>query len=82
MKRSAAMLALLCIMLSLPPTYAGTPKYRTGTRAKTCSTALRSSASRPYYGGAKHTTAHGGQYPGATNAQHDSSMLPPLRFDP
>lgn len=70
MKRIAAMLALLCIMLSPPAAYAGTPKYRTGTHAKTYSTARRSSASRLYYGGDKHTTSHGGQYPGATNAHH------------
>jgi hypothetical protein len=27
-------------------------------------------AGTPYYGGGKHTTSHGGQYPGATNSHH------------
>ena len=29
-----------------------------------------SSASRPYYGGGHHTTAHGGHYPGSVNSHH------------
>jgi hypothetical protein len=70
MKRLAAILILLCIMVSLCAAHAATPKYRTGTHARTYSTARHSSASRPYYGGGKHTTSHGGQYPGATNSHH------------
>jgi len=71
MKRLAFMLALLGIIISLSSaTYAGTPKYRTGTHAKTYSMARHPSTSRPYYGGGKHTTPHGGQYPGATNSHH------------
>jgi len=69
MKRIAAML-FFCAMLTLPAVCASTPKYRTGTRAKYHSTVHHSSASRPYYGGKKHTTSHGGQYPGATNSHH------------
>jgi len=70
MKRLAALLAFLSIMVSLSAAHAGTPKYRTGTHTKTYSAAHHSSASRPYYGGGKHTTSHGGQYPGATNSHH------------
>ena len=70
MKRFAAILTLLCIMVSLCAAHAANPKYRTGTHARTYSTARRSSASRPYYGGGKHTASHGGQYPGATNSHH------------
>jgi hypothetical protein len=33
-------------------------------------TPRRSSAPRPYYGGGKHTTSHGGQYSGATSSHH------------
>ena len=46
MKRIAAMLALLCIMVSLPAAYAGTTRYRTGSHAKTYSTARVSQAVR------------------------------------
>jgi len=70
MKRIAAMLTFLCVMLSLPAVCASTPKYRTGAHAKYYSTPHHSSARRPYYGGGKHTTSHGGQYPGATNSHH------------
>jgi len=70
MKRVAATLALLSMMPSLPAAYADTPTYRTETHSKTCSMARRSSASRPYCGGGKHTTSHGGRYPGTTNAHH------------
>jgi hypothetical protein len=71
MKRLAFMLALLGIIVSLSSAaYAGTPKYRTGTHAKTFSTARHPSSSRPYYGGGMHATPHGGQYPGATNSHH------------
>jgi hypothetical protein len=70
MKRFAALLALLWIVISLSAAYAGTPKYRTGTYSKTYSAARHSSASRPYYGGGKHTTSHGGRYPGETNSHH------------
>jgi hypothetical protein len=70
MKRIAAMLALLGIILSLPPAYASTPKHPAETHSRTYSAARHSSASRPYYGGGKHTTSHGGQYPGATNSHH------------
>ena len=70
MDRIAALLALLCIMASLSAAYASTPKHQTGTHSRTYSAARHSSASRPYYGGGKHTTSHGGQYPGATNSHH------------
>ncbi|MHB1674729.1 MAG: hypothetical protein ACYCSP_10845 [Acidobacteriaceae bacterium] len=70
MKRFAAMLALLCIMPFLPVAYASTRKHPTGIHARAYSTACHSSASRRYYGGGKHTTSHGGQYPGATNSHH------------
>jgi hypothetical protein len=70
MKRIAALLVLLCTMTFLSAAYAGTPKYRTGTHARSYSTARQPSASRPYYGGGKHTTSHGGQYPGETNSHH------------
>lgn len=69
-RRIAAMLALLCIMVSLSAAYAGTPKYRTGTHAKTYSTVRHSSALRPYYGGGHHTVSHGGRYYGSTDPHH------------
>jgi hypothetical protein len=62
MKRIAGMLTVLCALVSLPAVYASTAKHR--------STSHHSSASRPYYGGGKHTTSHGGQYPGAINSHH------------
>jgi hypothetical protein len=70
MKRFVAILALLCIMVSVPTAYAGAPKYRASTYARIHGAARHSSASRPYYGGGKHTTSHGGQYRGATNSHH------------
>ena len=70
MKRIAALLVLLCISLLLSAAYAGTPRYRTGIHPKTYGTAHHPSSGRPYYGGSKHTTSHGGQYPGATNSHH------------
>jgi hypothetical protein len=72
MKRIASMLALLCIMLPLLAAYASTPKHPTRTHTKSYSVARHSSASRPYYGGGKHTTSHGGQFSGATNFHHRS----------
>ena len=70
MKQFIVLAALLCIMLFLPIAYASTRKHPTGIHARTYSAVRHSSASRPYYGGGRHTTSHGGQYPGATNAHH------------
>jgi hypothetical protein len=70
MKRIAALLVLLCIMTFLSAAYAGTSKYGTRPYTRNYSTPRQPSASRPYYGGGKHTTSHGGQYPGETNSHH------------
>jgi hypothetical protein len=55
MRQIISVVALLSIFL--PITYASTPRRR-------------SASIRPYYGGGKHTTSHGGGYPGATNSHH------------
>jgi hypothetical protein len=68
--KQIAMLALLCIMVFSSTAYASTPKYQTGTRARNYTTVRHSSATRPYYGGGRHTTSHGGSYPGETNSHH------------
>ncbi len=61
---------LLCFTLSPSTSNAGAPQYRIGTHARVYNSPRHSTASRPYYGGGKHTTSHGGQYPGAMNSHH------------
>jgi len=70
LKRIAAVLALLSFMACLSPAYASGSKPQTGVRTRANSPVGHPRTSRPYYGGGRHTTSHGGQYPGATNAHH------------
>jgi len=77
MKPVSLVSTLLLFTLLMPAAYASsshrayTPRSSSGYKSSTRSSpAPRSTASRPYYGGGHHTTAHGGSYPGETNAHH------------
>ena len=63
-KRITVTLILLCSIVPALTAYASSPR-QTGVRARTYSAERSSSArsaSRPYYGGGKHTASHGGTY--------------------
>ena len=70
MKHFATLLFLLCCIASLPTADASSTKPRTVFHPRMYSTTRHTSASRPYYGGGRHTTSHGGSYPGETNSHH------------
>jgi hypothetical protein len=62
-------LGLLAFLVPLSGNAKGTYVPR-GTHSSHSSSKNSSHASRPYYGGGKHTKSHGGQYPGSTNQHH------------
>lgn len=68
LKRISAAIALFSFMVCLFPAGASMSKSQTGDHIRATRAARHSSASRPYYGGGRHTVSHGGSYPGATNA--------------
>ncbi|MGB8480472.1 MAG: hypothetical protein WCE63_16830 [Acidobacteriaceae bacterium] len=72
MKRTMTALVLLFPLLLPPAASATGPRKRQAmAHPRTYgSAAYHSSASRPYYGGGRHRTSHGGHYYGATNAHH------------
>jgi len=80
MKSIMMAFALLCPLMLVPVSIAAVPSTRiakpvTGRVATRPvrpprSSVPHSAGRRPYYGGGHHTVAHGGNYPGATNAHH------------
>ena len=71
MNPRALVIALFCFLLSLPAAFATTHRtYSPRPSSSHHNTARSSSAVRPNYGGGHHTTSHGGNYPGETNAHH------------
>ena len=62
-------LVLLAFLVQLNGNAKGTYASRSTHSSHSLST-HNSPATRPSYGGGKHTESHGGQYPGSTNSNH------------
>jgi hypothetical protein len=71
MKTFVLAIALLYSLFALPAAFATTHRtYFPRTSSAHHYTARSLAATRPNYGGGHHTTPHGGNYSGETNAHH------------